>query len=102
MDTTSVQRETVARKALRLFPERTIEPAGYGVYRVEGSYVTYTVDLGIDGNDEECSCPAVKPCYHIAMATIYRAKARMAARRAQASRTAARASRGSLEPLVAS
>ncbi len=102
MDTTSVQRETITRKALRLYPERTVEHAGYGVYRVEGRQVAYTVDLGIDGGDESCNCPATKGCYHIAMATIYRAQGRATARRAQAARTAARAARGNLAPLVAS
>ncbi len=102
MDTASVQRETITRKALRLFPDRTIEHAGYGVYRVEGRAVAYTVDLGIDGGDESCNCPATGACYHISMATIYRAQGRATARRAQAVRTAARAVRGSLEPLAAS
>jgi hypothetical protein len=101
MASTSVQRETVARKALRLYPDRTVEPAGYGVYRVEGREVAYTVDLGIDGGVESCDCPAHKPCYHIAMATIYRARTRMEARRVQTARTAERAARGNLEPLNA-
>jgi len=100
VDTTSVQRETITRKALRLFPDRTVEPAGYGVYRVEGRQVAYDVDLSIDGGDESCNCPATRACYHISMATLYRAKARMTARRAQASRTAARAVRGNLAPLA--
>ncbi len=102
MNTTSVQRETITRKALRLYPERTIEPVGHGRYSVEGSDGFYEVDLGIDGGDETCPCPAHKPCYHIALATIYRAKARIAARRVQAAKTAARTSRGNLAPLVAS
>ncbi len=102
MASTSVTRESVTQKALRLFPERTVEPLGHGWYCVEGNDVDYMVDLGIDGGDETCNCPATKPCYHIAMAAIYRAKARTAARRVQAERTAARASRASLTPLAAS
>ncbi len=102
MTTTSVQRETITRKALRLYPTRTIEPAGYGRYSVEGSDGFYEVDLGIGGGEESCPCIATKPCYHIALATIYRAKARMAARRAQAAKTAARSSRGNLAGLAAS
>jgi len=82
MDNRSVQRETVTRKALRLYPTRTIEPVGYGLYSVEGTEVDYVVDLGIDGGVESCNCPATKACYHVSMATIYRAKARTAARRA--------------------
>ncbi len=102
MNTTSVQRETIAGKALRLYPERTIEPVGYGRYRVEGSEVDYVVELGLHENVEEsCDCPATKACYHIGLATIYRAQVRMAARRVQAARTAARATRGNLAPLVA-
>ncbi len=93
---------SVARKALRTYPTRTIEPLGHGRYSVEGNDVDYVVDLGIDGGDETCNCPATKACYHIGLATIYRAKRRMAARRAQAAKTAARASRGNLEPLAAS
>ncbi len=99
MNTTSVQRETTTRKALRLYPTRTIEPAGHGLYRVEGTEVDYVVDLGIDGGEESCNCPAPKPCYHIGLATIYRAKTRIAARRAQAAKTAGRAGRGNLAPL---
>ncbi len=104
MDATSVQRETITRKALRLYPERTVEPLGHGRYCVEGSAADYyEVDLGLyEDVEESCNCPATSACYHTGLATIYRAKARMAARRAQASRTAARTSRGSLAPLVAS
>ncbi len=108
MDTTSIAhpappatRETVTRKALRLYPERTVEPLGHGRYSVEGSDGFHGVDLGIfNGGEESCPCPATKPCYHIALATIYRAKARMAARRVQAAKTAARTSRGNLAPLT--
>jgi hypothetical protein len=95
-------RETIARKALRLYPERTVEPLGHGRYSVEGSDGNfYEVDLAVYGGEESCSCPATKPCYHIAIATIHRAKARIRARRAQADRAAARASRASLAPLAA-
>ncbi len=105
MDTKSVPktttRETVTRKALRLYPERTVEPLSHGRYSVEGSGVFYEVDLAFGGGEESCPCPATKLCYHISLAAIYRAKARMRARRAQAARTAARASRGNLAPLAA-
>jgi len=99
----SATRETIAKKALRLYPERTVEPLGHGRYSVEGSDGFYEVGLGIfNGGEESCPCPATKPCYHIAIATIYRSKARAAARRVlQAARTKARASRGNLAPLVA-
>ncbi len=95
-------RETITRKALRLYPERTIEPLGHGRYSVEGSDGFYEVDLAVFGGEESCPCPATKPCYHIALATIYRAKARIAARRERAARTTARATRGNLAPLAAS
>ncbi len=100
VNTTSVQRETTTRKALRLYPERTVEPLGHGRYSVEGSEVDYVVDLGIDGGHESCPCLATKPCYHIAIASIYRAKARMAAKRIQAAKTATRTTRASLAPLA--
>ncbi len=96
-----VTRETVTQKALRLYPERTIEPLGHGRYSVEGSDGFYEVDLAVYGGEESCPCPATKPCYHIAIATIYRSKARTHAREEQAARTKARASRGNLAPLVA-
>lgn len=68
-------RETVTRKALRLYPERTVEPLGHGRYSVEGSNGFYEVDLGIfNGGIETCPCIATKPCYHISLATIHRAK----------------------------
>jgi hypothetical protein len=102
MDTTKdtappVTRETVTQKALRLYPERIVEPLGHGRYSVEGSGGHfYEVDLGIGGGHESCPCLATKPCYHISLATIHRAKAKAKARRAKAERTAARASRASL------
>ena len=98
----SATRETIAQKALRLYPERTVEPLGHGRYSVEGSDGFYEVDLGIfNGGHESCPCLATKACYHIFLATFYRSKARAAAREAQAARTKARASRASLAPLVA-
>ncbi len=102
MNSTSVARETITRKALRTYPARTIEPLGHGRYSVEGNDVDYVVDLGIDGEEESCNCPATKACYHIGLATIYRAKARAKARREQAARTTARASRGNVAALAAS
>ncbi len=101
MDTTSVQRETITRKALRLYPERTIEPLGHGRYDVEGSDGFYEVDLGIfTGGVETCPCPATKPCYHIALATIHRAKITTRRRaEARARRAAREAVRGTLVPL---
>ncbi len=95
-------RETIAQKALRLYPERTVEPLGHGRYAVEGSDGFYEVDLGIGGGHEACPCLATKPCYHIALATIYRSKARTRARTVQAERTAARAARGNVAALAAS
>ncbi len=83
MTNTSVQRETITRKALRLYEERTIEPLGHGRYSVEGSDGFYEVDLKPFGGVEACPCPATKPCYHIALATLYRAKT-TARRRAEA------------------
>jgi predicted nucleic acid-binding Zn finger protein len=54
---------------------------------------------------ETCSCPDYQrhkqPCKHVYAATVYRSKSREAARRAQAARTQARASRASLAPLAA-
>ncbi len=81
-----------------------IEHEGKGVYSVpscsgEGSY---EVDLAVFGGEESCNCPdRERPCKHLIAASITRAKARMAARRAQAERTAARASRGNLADLAA-
>jgi hypothetical protein len=81
-----------------------IEHQGKGVYSVpscshEGSY---TVDLAVFGGEESCNClDRERPCKHIHAASITRAKARMAARRAQAVKTEARASRGNLADLGA-
>ena len=83
-----------------------ITPEGHGVYTVPGcSGGTYTVDLAVFGGTESCDCPDFErhkePCKHIICATIYRAKARIRARREQAARTTARDSRASLAPLAA-
>ncbi len=94
-------RETITRKALRLYPERSVEPLGHGRYSVEGSDGFYEVDLAVYGGEESCPCPATKPCYHIAIATIHRAKSRAKARREQHQRAASRATRASLAPLAA-
>jgi hypothetical protein len=85
---------------------RQIEHIGHGVYSVpscSGQGVTYEVDLKVFTDEpESCNCPdRERPCKHLIAATIHRAKARMAARREQAERTAARASSTSLAPLVA-
>ena len=98
----SATRETIAKKALRLYPERTVEPLGHGRYSVEGSDGFYEVNLAIGGGEESCPCIATKPCYHISLATIYRAKSRAKARREQHQRAAYRATRVSVASLVAS
>jgi hypothetical protein len=98
---TSVQRETITRKALRLYPERTVEPLGHGLYSVEGSDEFYEVDLKPFGGEESCPCPATKPCYHISLATIYRAKITTKRRaEARARREAREAVRVNLVPLA--
>ncbi len=101
-------------RGLALYREHgaEIKHIGHGRYEVPGcSGGTYTVDLGVFvGGTESCNCPDYQrhkqPCKHVYAATIYRskarAKARAKARRVQAERTAARASRASLAPLVAS
>ena len=99
-------RETITKKALRLYPERTVEPLGHGRYSVEGTDGFYEVDLAVFGGEESCSCPDFQrhqaPCKHIHAGTLYRAKRRAAANKAQADRSAARSSRASLAPLAAS
>ncbi len=77
-----------------------IEHQGHGKYTVpscsgEGSY---EVDLKVFTDEpESCSCPdRERPCKHLVAATIFRAKARTRARRAQAERTAARSSAAKL------
>ena len=79
---------------------------GRGVYTIPGcSGGNYTVDLAVFGGDESCTCPDFErrhdTCKHLVAATIYRAKTRAAANKAQAERTKARASRASLAPLAA-
>jgi len=81
-----------------------IEPQGKGVYSVPSCSGTgsYTADLAVFGGEESCNCPdRERPCKHLVAVTIFRAKARTAARRAQAERTAARAPRGNLADLGA-
>lgn len=82
-----------------------IEHRGKGVYSVPScsGQGSYEVDLKVFTDEpESCNCPdRARPCKHLIAATIHRAKARMAARRAQAERTAARASRGNLADLGA-
>ncbi len=81
-----------------------IEHEGRGRYSVpscsgEGSY---EVNLAVFGGEESCNCPdRERPCKHLVAATINRAKARTAARREQAERTASRAARGNLADLAA-
>jgi hypothetical protein len=100
-DQSSATRETIAKKALRLYPERIVEPLGHGRYSVEGSDGFYEVDLGIfNGGEESCPCIATKPCYHISLATIHRAKSRVKARREQHQRAASRAARGHVASLT--
>ncbi len=96
-------------RGLALYRERgdEIEPLGKGRYTVPGcAGGSYTVDLAVFGGEESCSCPdhARHPeysCKHLSAAAIFRAKARAKARREQAARTTARASRASLAPLAA-
>ncbi len=96
-------------RGLALYREHGAEITheGHGVYTVPGcSGGAYTVDLAVFGGEESCDCPdhARHPehsCEHLAAAAIFRAKARAAARREQAERTAARRARASLTPLVA-
>jgi uncharacterized Zn finger protein len=84
---------------------RQIEHQGKGVYSVpscSGEGVTYEVNLGVFGGEESCNCPdKERPCKHLVAATIFRAKARTAARRAQAERTAARSTAAYLADLAA-
>ncbi len=80
---------------------RQIEHIGHGVYSVpscSGQGVTYEVDLKVFADEpESCNCPDTeRPCKHLVAATIFRAKARTRARRAQAERTAARSSAAKL------
>ncbi len=78
---------------------------GHGIYTMPGcSGGSYRVDLAAFGGEESCNCPDYQrhkqPCKHVYAGTIYRSKARAKARREQAARTTARASRASLTPLA--
>ncbi len=111
MDTTKDTAPPPTRelRGITLFKERGHEftHEGHGVYTVPGcSGGTYRVDLAVFGGTESCSCPdhhrhPEKTCKHLAAAALYRAKSRAKARREQAARTTARASRASLAPLAA-
>ena len=92
-------------------PPPTRELRGLALYVSHGVYIvpgcsggTYTVDLAAFGGEESCNCPDYQrhkePCKHVYAGTIYRSKARAKARREQAARTTARASRASLTPLA--
>lgn len=112
MDTTSVAQPappaTRELRGLALYRDYADEimHEGRGVYTVPGcSGRAYTVNLAVFAGEESCSCPdhhnhPEYTCKHLVAATIFRAKARMAARRAQAARTASRAVRGNLAPLA--
>ncbi len=83
-----------------------IEHIGKGRYTVPGcSGGVYVVDLAVFGGTESCTCPDFQrykePCKHVYAGSLYRAKARAAARREQGERAAARATRASLAPLAA-
>jgi uncharacterized Zn finger protein len=100
--------QTRELRGLKLYREHgdEIKHIGHGRYEVPGcSGGSYRVDLDISGDEESCGCPDYQrhkqPCKHVYAATIYRSKSRAKARRAQAERTKARASRGNLAPLVA-
>jgi len=109
-DTPPAPPTTRELRGLKLYRDHAgeIEHIGHGRYEVPScSGGSYRVDLDISGDEETCSCPdhARHPeltCKHLAAATIFRAKARIAARRIQAAKTAARSSRGNLAGLVAS
>ena len=96
-------------RGLALYREHgdEIEHIGHGRYEVPGcSGGSYTVDLAVFTDEPEtCSCPDFQrhkePCKHVYAGSLYRAKARAAARREQGERAAARATRASLAPLAA-
>ncbi len=100
------RKETRADRGLELYRERghEIESIGHGRYEVPGcSGGSYTVDLAVFGGEETCSCPdrhREYSCKHLVAATIFRAKSRAKARRAQHQRTASRAARASLAPVA--
>ncbi len=110
MDTRSVPAPPATRelRGLALYRDHAdeIEAIGKGVYTVPGcSGGTYTVNLAVFGDDpESCDCPDRAPggvCKHVICATIFRARTRMAARRVQAAKTAARSSAANLAGLAA-
>jgi hypothetical protein len=111
MDTTKDTAPPVTRelRGLALYREHgaEIKHIGHGRYEVPGcSGGTYTVDLAVFTDEPEtCSCPDFQrhktPCKHVYASSLYRATARAAARREQAERTAARATRGNLTALAA-
>ncbi len=110
-DTAPPPTTTRELRGLELYREHggEITHEGHGIYTVPGcSGGTYRVDLAVFTDEpESCSCPdharhSERSCKHIICATVYRATARAKARREQAERTAARASRGNLAALAAS
>jgi hypothetical protein len=117
MDTTKDTAPPATRelRGIKLYREHGDEiiHEGRGVYTVPGcSGGSYRVDLAVFGGEESCSCPDFtaprrnrepgEPCKHLYAATIFRARSRVAARRVQVERMAARASRGNLAGLAAS
>ncbi len=72
-------------RGLKLYQEHGHESTheGHGRYLVPGcSGGSYKVNLAIAGGTESCNCPDRAPvCKHLIAATIFRAKARAAARR---------------------
>ncbi len=89
MDTTSVDQATRERvlRGIALHEGSGIEHVGHGVYEVAGTEGwVYTVDLAPFGGAESCGCkdrhyrPGLT-CKHLAAASIFAAKARLAARR---------------------
>ncbi len=81
-------------------PAPTRELRGLALYREHGAEIIYEGR----GVYTVPGCPDYQrhkqPCKHVYAATIYRSKARAKARREQAARTTARASRASLTPLA--
>jgi len=85
---------TRASRGVALFRDHgdEIEPRSHGRYVVPGcSGGSYTVDLAVFGGEESCTCPDHRrhpetACKHIHAATLYRARVRMAARKAKSPR----------------
>ena len=90
---------TRASRGVALFRDHgdEIEPLSHGRYEVPGcSGGSYTVDLAVFGGEEKCTCPDHRRhpetvCKHIHAATLYRARVRMAARKARSPRYGAAA-----------